>query len=67
MTEQADAAQPLGDFSESEIAQRLELIGALPLVQRASGFSQLHDELLTELERSDQPRSGAREAGEIHA
>lgn len=32
---------------------RIELIEAQPLAHRASGFEQLYDELLAELQRSD--------------
>ncbi len=37
-----------------ELLGRIELIEAQPLDQRAAGFEQLHDEMLEELQRSDQ-------------
>lgn len=65
MTVLDDAAQPTGEpqggelqegaLREGELSQQLQLISALALAQRAEGFLQLHDELLAELERSDQP------------
>ncbi|MHA3683812.1 hypothetical protein ACXR2T_02660 [Leucobacter sp. HY1910] len=55
MTVLDDAAQPAGELQEPVVTGQLELIGALALAQRAAGFLQLHDELLAELERSDQP------------
>lgn len=58
MTVHSEAAPPVSDLSEEGVAGRLELIGALALAQRAAGFLQLHDELLSELERSDLARSG---------
>ena len=65
MTVLNDAAQPASDFSAEALAGQVELINALTLAQRASGFLQLHDALLTELERSDQPHTT--NAGEQHA
>lgn len=44
------------DTSEAQnegLVDRIELIAAQPLAQRAHGFEQLHDELLAELQRSD--------------
>lgn len=35
------------------LVDRIGLIEAQPLEQRAHGFEQLHDELLAELQRSD--------------
>lgn len=67
MTVLNEAATAASDLSEEGIAGRIELIGALALAQHATGFLQLHDELLVELERSDVPRSGAEEAGHPHA
>lgn len=54
MTVLDDAAQPASELSERALTGRIELINALALAQRAAGFLQLHDELVTELERSDQ-------------
>lgn len=48
-------AAPVSD--EAELLDRVELIEAQPLAQRAAGFEQLHDELLAELQRGD--RGGA--------
>lgn len=67
MTVHSEAAPPVSDLSQEGVADRIELIGALALAQRASGFLQLHDELLVELERSDLPRSGASKVGDQHA
>lgn len=39
---------------EDGLLGRIELIEAQPLPQRASGFEQLHDELLADLQRGDQ-------------
>lgn len=47
--------EPVGD--EAGLLDRVELIEAQPLEQRAAGFEQLHDELLAELQRGD--RGGA--------
>lgn len=38
---------------DGELLDRIGLIEAQPLAQRAAGFEQLHDELLAELQRSD--------------
>ncbi|WP_017792156.1 hypothetical protein [Leucobacter salsicius] len=67
MTVHNEAASAVSDLSDESIADRIELIGALALAQHASGFLQLHDELLVELERSDVPRSGTEEVGNPHA
>lgn len=42
-----------GDEHDSELLSRLEVIEAQPLNERAARFTQLHDELLSELERGD--------------
>lgn len=67
MTVHNEAASAVSDLSDESIADRIEFIGALALAQHASGFLQLHDELLVELERSDVPRSGTEEVGNPHA
>lgn len=38
---------------EDGLLDRIGLIEAQPLPQRAAGFEQVHDELLAELQRSD--------------
>ncbi len=38
---------------EDGLLGRLELIESQPLAQRATGFEQLHDELLADLQRGD--------------
>lgn len=43
-----------GALGDGELLDRIGLIESQPLAQRAAGFEQLHDELLTELQRSDQ-------------
>lgn len=43
-----------GAPGDGELLDRIGLIESQPLAQRAEGFEQLHDELLTELQRSDQ-------------
>ena len=52
--------------AEQALLDRLELIESQPLAQRAAGFDQLAEELLAELQRSDQdaaPGSAAGPAG----
>lgn len=46
---------------EGRLLERVEVIEAQPLEQRAASFDQLADELLAELERSDRetPADGA--------
>ena len=46
-TEQGDSGH------EQVLLDRLALIEAQPLAQRAAGFERLHDELLEELQRGD--------------
>lgn len=46
-----DSTGDTGD--EDGLLGRIELIEAQPLPQRAAGFEQLHDELLSELQRGD--------------
>lgn len=53
MTIQGEPQPTVGDLSQEGVADRLELIGALALSQRAEGFLQLHDDLQAELERDD--------------
>lgn len=67
MTVHDEAATAVSDLSEQSIADRIQLIGALALAQHATGFLQLHDELLVELERSDVLRPGAEEVGNPNA
>ncbi|MBP1325942.1 hypothetical protein JOF28_001174 [Leucobacter exalbidus] len=67
MTDLDDATPQVGELTPSELTNRIELIGALSLAQRASGFLQLHDELVTELERSDQQPADATKSGGPHA
>ncbi|GAB2562703.1 hypothetical protein [Leucobacter ruminantium] len=50
----AQTAGPSGALGDGELLDRIGLIESQPLAQRAAGFEQLHDELLTELQRSDQ-------------
>lgn len=42
---------------------RVEVIEAQPIEQRAAGYAQLHDELLAELQRSDQGTGGGPTVG----
>lgn len=42
-----------GDAGSDGLLDRLSLIESQPLDRRARGFEQLHDELLQELQRSD--------------
>ncbi|MGO3147747.1 MAG: hypothetical protein ACTIJ6_08710 [Leucobacter sp.] len=54
-TSQSDREPDQSDARDEDgLLGRLELIESQPLDQRAAGFEQLHDELLTELQRSDQ-------------
>ena len=54
-TSQSDGKPDQSDARDEDgLLGRLELIESQPLDQRAAGFEQLHDELLTELQRSDQ-------------
>ncbi|WP_125100603.1 hypothetical protein [Leucobacter chromiireducens] len=46
-------APPAASESTDGLLSRVELIEAQPLPERAAGFEQLHDELLTELQRGD--------------
>lgn len=39
--------------SEDGLMSRLDVIESQPLAQRAAGFEQVHDELLSELQRGD--------------
>ncbi|MBK0419880.1 hypothetical protein JD276_12650 [Leucobacter sp. CSA1] len=57
----AGASAPGGEpgGSADGLLDRVGLIESQPLAQRAAGFEQLHDELLAELQRSDQSGSGA--------
>lgn len=48
------AAQAAVIEAEDGLLGRIDLIEAQPLHLRAAGFEQLHDELLTELQRGDQ-------------
>lgn len=51
---EATPAGATGAFADEEsLLDRVELIEAQPLAARAAGFEQLHDELLTELQRGD--------------
>lgn len=46
--------EPLPDAAAGgELLDRLGIIESQPLDQRARGFEQLHDELMQELQRSD--------------
>ncbi|MGO1539625.1 MAG: hypothetical protein ACTHZ9_05485 [Leucobacter sp.] len=49
---------------EDGLLDRIGLIEAQPLSQRAAGFEQLHDELLAELQRSDQESTQPRPKSE---
>ena len=57
MTQQDERPEVSSAQEESGLLDRVELIEAQPLDQRAAGFEQLHDELLQELQRGD--RGGA--------
>lgn len=48
-----------GDYASGagELLDRIGLIEAQPLAQRAQGFEQLHDELVAELQRSDHEKA----------
>lgn len=50
--EQADASTA-AHIEHDGLLDRLALIESQPLDRRAQGFEQLHDELLQELQRSD--------------
>ena len=49
--------------AEQALLDRLELIESQPLAQRAAGFDQLAEELLAELQRSDQDAEPGSAAG----
>lgn len=46
-------ATPAASDSADGLLSRVELIEAQPLNERAASFEQLHDELLTDLQRGD--------------
>lgn len=49
LTPNHEGARPTGDG----LLERVEVIEAQPLDQRAAQFEQVHDELLAELQRGD--------------
>lgn len=53
-TEAGQPSEPQQDRADSDgLLDRLSIIETQPLSERARGFEQLHDELLQELQRSD--------------
>ena len=55
-----------GGTDDDGLLDRVSLIESQPLAQRAAGFEQLHDELLAELQRSDQEGTDAHQSRRAH-
>ena len=53
MSQHEDREEAPAASAEGGLLDRVELIEAQPLEQRAAGFEQLHEELLQELQRGD--------------